>query len=187
LYRSLNIIKLEKYSKQKSSITLIHHCGLRGILHWKPLLRKDFGKGTGDATNVHVIGHVLNSVDMESGTLSYTPGATHLTSPSTLTSFASCGQGLTMLTSQSSSLRTRNVGNKGLDFIVLARHGQNGLLCRRSSVGGTPCEPKVKIRQQKEPLTEEMRKMYSWEVDVEVEDKSCHLEPSCRTARTFSR
>jgi hypothetical protein len=43
-------------------------------------------------------------------------------------------------------------------------------------MGGTLCEPKVKIRQQKEPPTERMRRMYSCAVDLEVDDKSGHLE-----------
>jgi hypothetical protein len=79
-----------------------------------------------------------------------------------------------MLTSQSSSLRTINLDGRG--FIALARHDENGLLEHRSSVGGTQCEPPVKITQQKEPLTEKMRRMYSCAVDVEVEDKSGHPE-----------
>jgi hypothetical protein len=82
-----------------------------------------------------------------------------------------------MLTSRF-CLRTTNreFGTEGLDFIALARHGQNGLLYRRSSVGRILCEPKGKIRQQKEPPTERMRRMYSFAVDVEVEDKSGHPE-----------
>jgi hypothetical protein len=40
----------------------------------------------------------------------------------------------------------------------------------------TLCEPRVKIRQQKELPTERMRRTYSGAVDVEVEDKSDYLE-----------
>jgi hypothetical protein len=37
-------------------------------------------------------------------------------------------------------------------------------------------EPQAKITQQKEPLTERMRRMYSGAGDLEVEDKSGRLE-----------
>jgi hypothetical protein len=48
------------------------------------------------------------------------------------------------------------------------------MLEHRSSVGGTQCEPPVKITLQEELLTERMRRMYSFA--VEAEDKSGHLE-----------
>jgi hypothetical protein len=78
-------------------------------------------------------------------------------------------------------VRTRNVVIDGLGSIIRARHGQNGLLYRRSSVCGTLCEPKVKISQQKEPPTERMRRMYSCAVEVEVEDKTVALSMHFRT------
>jgi hypothetical protein len=43
-------------------------------------------------------------------------------------------------------------------------------------VGGTLCEPQAKITQQREPLTERVKRVYSCTVDVEVEDKSGYLE-----------
>jgi hypothetical protein len=85
----------------------------------------------GDFTNVHIIRHVLSFVENQSGSLSRTPAATDAilyVARSTLASLPTWGQGLMMLVSQSSSLRTRNVGNEGLEFITLARHGQNGPL-----------------------------------------------------------
>jgi hypothetical protein len=72
------------------------------------------------------------------------------------------------------SLRTIDVD--GLRVIVPARHGQNGLVQHRSSVGGTQCEPLAKIAQPKESPTERMRRTYSCAVDVEVKNKTGHLK-----------
>jgi hypothetical protein len=43
-------------------------------------------------------------------------------------------------------------------------------------VDGMLCEPKVRIRLQKEPPTERIRWMYFHAVDLEVEDKAGCLE-----------
>jgi hypothetical protein len=127
------------------------------------------------STNIHLS---CDTIKIHSGTLSRTPAATLYTAPSTHAAYASWGQEIMISTSQSISLRTRNVVIDGRGSITLARvsrHGQNGSLQHRSSVGGTPREPKVKIRQQKESPTERMR-MYSCTMDLEVEDKSGHFE-----------
>jgi hypothetical protein len=81
-------------------------------------------------------------------------------------------QDIVMLTSQYSSIHTKNVVIEGIGFIALARHDENGFFEHRSSVGGTQCEPPAKITLQEELLTEKMRRMYPCTVDVEVERKS---------------
>jgi hypothetical protein len=57
-------------------------------------------------------------------------------------------QDIVMLTSQYSSIHTRNVVIEGIGFIALTRHDENGLFEHRASVGGTQCEPPVKITLQ---------------------------------------
>jgi GMP synthase-like glutamine amidotransferase len=84
-------------------------------------------------------------------------------------------QNIVMLTSQYSSIHTRNVVVEGIGIIALTTHDENGLFEHRPSVGGTQCEPPVKITLQEELLTEKMRRMYPCAVDIKVECKSGYL------------
>jgi hypothetical protein len=132
-------------------------------------------RNTGHFTDIQFICGVIKD---NSGTFPCTPAAARATisvAHATHASKAPWEQDVVMLTSQYSSIHTRNVVIKCIGFIALARHDENVFLEHRFSVGGTQCEPPVQITLQEELLTEMMR-IYSCAVDVEVEDKSGHLD-----------
>jgi hypothetical protein len=127
-------------------------------------------------TDIHFMCGVIKD---HSGTFPCTPTAARATNSvacATRASMTPWERDITMLTSQYSSIHTRNVVIEGVGFITFARHDENGLLEHRSSVGATQCEPPVKTKLQEELLTEKMKRIYSCAMDVEVEDKSGHLD-----------